>query len=297
MLRNSGAALALLALFVLGGYSAWLSASEHPSQAPQIQSQQVFERGIGRTPDAVHNQNPSESGEDRLPTSKTKITGTKRGSKGEYDGEETTEFWSIFGHKFKITDSLLALFTFFLFCATTGLWWATRRLVIAADQTAKRQLRAYVTHEIKGWRGVNDGRPMATQIALLAYGQTPARAVKVLGIIEIMPFPLTSGYHLPELWAEFPQSVDVFPGQANNPPVGWITAKRPFTAEELRDITSEYSTKRAYMLGRISYRDIFDEPRETVFRSFLDPKSVQRDDAGKILTFIWAVTEEGNDFR
>jgi hypothetical protein len=59
--------------------------------------------------------------------------------------ENGTEFWpSILGFRLKITDTLVALFTAALSIATFFLWRATRNLVKGADDTAQRQLRAYV---------------------------------------------------------------------------------------------------------------------------------------------------------
>jgi len=54
--------------------------------------------------------------------------------------DQASEFWTIFGHRLKITDTLLVLFTF-------TLWWATLGLVSGADETAERDLRAYVLLE------------------------------------------------------------------------------------------------------------------------------------------------------
>ena len=53
---------------------------------------------------------------------------------------EASEYWTIFGHHLKITDTLLVLFTF-------TLWWATRDLVKGAEATAERELRAYISVE------------------------------------------------------------------------------------------------------------------------------------------------------
>ena len=59
--------------------------------------------------------------------------------------EEGTEFWPAFlGYRLKVTDTLVAAFTALLFFATIALWLATRRLVTGAEQTAERQLRAFV---------------------------------------------------------------------------------------------------------------------------------------------------------
>jgi hypothetical protein len=66
--------------------------------------------------------------------------------------EEGTEFWPpLFGYRLKITDTLLVTVTFLLFAATLALWLATRRLVKSGENTAKRQLRAYIVATIKGW--------------------------------------------------------------------------------------------------------------------------------------------------
>lgn len=52
--------------------------------------------------------------------------------------DEGTEFLpSFYGYRVKITDFLLALFTFLL-------WWSTQRLVKGAERTARVQLRAYI---------------------------------------------------------------------------------------------------------------------------------------------------------
>jgi hypothetical protein len=62
-----------------------------------------------------------------------------------------TEFWPpLFGYRLKVTDTLLVTVTFLLFAATFALWWSTRRLVKSGENTAKRQLRAYIVATIKG---------------------------------------------------------------------------------------------------------------------------------------------------
>jgi hypothetical protein len=59
--------------------------------------------------------------------------------------EEGTENWLVLGLRLKITDVLMVAFTFGLFVATAALWWATKALVSEGRNTAKAQLRAYVT--------------------------------------------------------------------------------------------------------------------------------------------------------
>lgn len=65
--------------------------------------------------------------------------------------------------------------TIALFLATCALWWSTRRLVKGAEDTAKRQLRAYIhvpsteltihPEEIGGW---------TANVTIKNFGQTPA---------------------------------------------------------------------------------------------------------------------------
>jgi hypothetical protein len=256
-----------------------IAQSQQPSPSPgrgEGAPQQQEPTGVQQQP-AVAAQNANE-----------KITSADEKSK-----QQAAYDWWLWYSGLGIGDKIAIIATFVGFLQFIALFATVR----AMKSSARRQLRAYVTHEIKAWRGINDGRPLAVQVALITYGQTPARAVKILGIIDIIPFPLPAGYRLPALWTEIPQSVNVFPGETRNPAVGWITAKRSFTAAEITEITSEKSKRRAYMLGRISYRDVFNKRRVTTFRAFLDPKSVQRDAAGEIATFIWAATERGNDFR
>ena len=59
--------------------------------------------------------------------------------------------------------SLLAIFTGILGASTVALWLATRRLVREAEDTARRQLRAYVGIENIGIKNVEaGGKPLIT---------------------------------------------------------------------------------------------------------------------------------------
>src|ERR1700731_188636 len=73
-----------------------------------------------------------------------------RNRDGNDGAQEATEYWSIFGHRVKITDTLLVIFTF-------TLWLATRDLVATSKDTAQRQLRAYVSGGGMRTRGEREG--------------------------------------------------------------------------------------------------------------------------------------------
>jgi hypothetical protein len=86
---------------------------------------------------------------------------------------EGTEFWpAIFGYRLKVTDTLLALFTFCLFVATLYLWSATKQLVVGAERTAERQLRAYVYVRKTNFKAADDGT-LKISYRIENFGHTP----------------------------------------------------------------------------------------------------------------------------
>ena len=127
-----------------------------------------------------------------------------------------------------------------------------------AKDTAIRQLRAYVSTEITGWRGLDEKLPLAMGIALVNFGQTPARMVQVTGQIEILPFPLPINFR-PKYSSigDFNQTTTVFPNKGFAVPVGWIPAKNVFSPEDIHQIISDTSKVRAYIFGCVTYRDVF----------------------------------------
>jgi hypothetical protein len=146
MLKNWGATFAVLVLFALGGDAAFLSASQHSPQTPQIQPQEKAEGGvIGPSNRDDKTAGPPQTPLEIIAEPHAEPPEEKFHNTNEQGGEQGTEFWPpLWGYRVKVTDSLLVAFTFLLFVATWLLWRATRNLVRGADQTAERQLRAYV---------------------------------------------------------------------------------------------------------------------------------------------------------
>lgn len=77
----------------------------------------------------------------------------------------------------------LTFVTLLLFCATFALYWATRELVRGTEETAERQLRAYVG-TISNIGMSADG----TRLMLDNFGLTPATDVKVFSNWKFLPF-------------------------------------------------------------------------------------------------------------
>ena len=75
-------------------------------------------------------------------------------------------------------EAIIALFTVILGIATWLLWRSTKALVAGAEQTAERQLRAYVHVENAEIIHSNDEWRPNIRISVKNYGQTPAREVR-----------------------------------------------------------------------------------------------------------------------
>jgi hypothetical protein len=167
------------------------SASEQPEvprNAPGIDPRQHPENTIQPQQQGTLEQRGTAPAATAVPQSSTYPGERKGGADGKHSEEEGSEFWpALFGYRLKVTDTLIAAFTGLLFFATVALWSATRRLVSGAEQTAERQLRAYVFVEdglIKGFRGITAKPPLQMapggnwtfiiQVDIKHYGQTPA---------------------------------------------------------------------------------------------------------------------------
>jgi hypothetical protein len=78
--------------------------------------------------------------------SELRAANVKARTNSKKSDERGTEFWPPFyDYRLKVSDTLLVFVTFLLFAATIALWWATRRLVAGAENTAIQQLRAYIS--------------------------------------------------------------------------------------------------------------------------------------------------------
>lgn len=177
------------------------------------------------------------------------------------ENSQSTEFWPpIFGYQLKITDTLVALFTFGLFVATALLWRATKKLVDGAQETAERQLRAYVSvkeivmeqlrHRPQyGLQGeVQQGAIHSYRIFVMLEntGQTPTRHARVNINWQIRPDKLPSTFDYPngetELAVIGARSVFGSPGFfVSIADVGTVAAKE----------------RKLFLWGWVEYDDVF----------------------------------------
>lgn len=135
-----------------------------------------------------------------------------------------TEFWPpIGGYRLKITDTLLAVFTFLLFLATGALFLATRALVKGAELSSKIELRAYVFVE-----GVNQIQARSSDaslvdnlrigIALKNGGKTPTKKLRVSINWDSFDEPLEDDFNFPDRIGIEPMSGPIGPGAVSHTP-------------------------------------------------------------------------------
>jgi hypothetical protein len=164
--------------------------SQQPQRNPEVQPAQQTERA----PQDERGRQQGAESSDQEPTRVPEARPLTREPKGRPEAryrDEGTEFWPVFfGYNLKITDTFIAAFTALLFCATWLLWRATKKLVQGAEDTSKRQLRAYVIAKAGDIQEIDNGFLLTA--TLKNTGQTPAMNVRVGGESFPAEYPLTT---------------------------------------------------------------------------------------------------------
>jgi hypothetical protein len=151
-----------------------------------------------------------------------------------------------------------------LFLATIALYSATRDLVKGADDTAQRQLRAYVAISNSVPLDMN---PIRVALTFDNFGQTPATDVKVFFYWEFVPF----GENLPSNFT-FPEKPGCVGAPGITPGIAAIFPRNPalifrkHCPDELTRLqASERNEVHAFLYGHAEYLDIFKKKRRTNF--------------------------------
>jgi hypothetical protein len=169
--------------------------------------------------------------------------------------EARDKFFTAFG------TIIIAGFTVGLAIATAFLFFATRDLVKGADETAERQLRAYIglhTSETTVYPFEKGGFAFIAHAELRNYGQTPAYDLTVRSNVKIdapenVPFD-----DLPGLERGVPSIAFRDVGFHVN--IGW-----PISEE---DKVALYERRKVFFFwGRVEYKDAFDKPHHFTFHS------------------------------
>jgi hypothetical protein len=156
-----------------------------------------------------------------------------------------------------VSTLVLAIFTIVLAIATIYLALANRALVRGADETAKRQLRAYVFTRSPSVTGLRSRDGIKATCKLENFGQTPAYGVTCASTLSVMKYP--------------PGTVIVVGGmgpvsQLDLGPRGVCTIRashRALSDDEIAEIRS--GKKALYLNGAIAYTDCFKRSQSTEF--------------------------------
>jgi hypothetical protein len=138
------------------------------------------------------------------------------------------------------------------------------------QDTAERQLRAYVGVSDSSIHGVETGAPEAI-VNFKNFGQTPAYDVRMWIHIWITEHPLTEV--LPEAPEDLPKATSVlYPGSHLS---FFMPKEPPVPAEHIHLLGTAEGT--IYVYGGITYRDAFDRRRTTKFRLMYGGQEPPRD--------------------
>jgi hypothetical protein len=220
----------LIALLALAWGIASSAEKPVPHPDPAKQSAQPDKRGTRESPLSIEVLRvPPRSEEER------REQADERREKADSD-------WWLVGYT-----GALAAATILLAIMTGMLWFATKRLVEGAENTAKRQLRAYVS-AIDGECIVKDSAVVAT-LKIKNSGQTPAYNLRVWDHAELSDEPP----QVPDGEPHAESALIVGPGNPSDLQLGTIN----ITADDHALMIAELS--RAFWVGTITYEDAFGD--------------------------------------
>jgi hypothetical protein len=147
--------------------------------------------------------------------------------------------------------------------ATIGIVVYTAKLVTGAEDTARRQLRAYVSSSPAGlhYDAVNGLR---ARFLIKNHGQTPAYEVMNIGRCAVLPHPLPKNFPFPDLPATGNSKSTIHANEADSF-AQFTPADRPISIDDLVIALSGGGSNRLYCYGIIRYVDAFRISRTTKF--------------------------------
>jgi len=220
-------------IFTLAVFVVALWPSHYPyNQAPKVDTQHQSENGVGGS-------SPAEYG----PAPQINPSGKQQ---REHSSDDTPEIFGI-----KPGEWLLSIVTLML-------WAATVRLVRGADQTAERQLRAYIDTRSATIVDFEPGEQPTVTMEFRNVGQTPAKNVRVKVRVQIRPED------------DPPENAEIETGGSRST-IGskgkfsaHVSMASPLTEDQMEAI--ELGDAALFVSGIVRYDDIFGNPRLTRFR-------------------------------
>jgi hypothetical protein len=226
------------------------------------------------------------------PTSETKQPLTRSNLVDEQNNEKKNESWL-----FKFLADPIAVFTGLMLLVNIGLWAATRRLVLGAEDTSRRQLRAYISVEPKDFRILSSENPLGIMVHLINHGNTPAHDVIDDVVISVQPNPLPAEFEFPYPAISVNRTPFVlYPGQ---PRQLERYGHEPLAVDDLAKL-NDGNKFRVYFFGLIRYVDVFNIYQSTKFCIFIEGRDFVNAryefiSNGKSGTMTWFFAENFND--
>jgi hypothetical protein len=165
-------------------------------------------------------------------------------------------------------EAVIALFTVILGVATWLLWRATKALVIGAEDTSKRQLRAYVVTqgnlcEVKNNR-------FFSHFTIKNTGQTPAHNLRIISNTCVLLHPVSKSFDFSIVDPGGPSASLLGAGQevASDSSLGPGDTLK----EEWDEALSDDGWLKIYTYGTITYYDVFNNRQWTNFCLYFEWK-------------------------
>jgi hypothetical protein len=147
---------------------------------------------------------------------------------------------------------------------------ATVRLVLNADKTAERQLRAYIDTKSAKVENFEIGEEPEISIHLRNVGQTPAKNVRNRMDTQIAPFYDPLGpFELKEVNPEEGSRSTI----GKDGDITIFATMEPLTKNFYDAV--RYGESALFVVGLIRYDDIFDNPHHYRFRMFYHGESIE----------------------
>ena len=244
-------------------------AQDGSPKAPQVPAkQQPDSRAKGEAKSTEQDKSPAP-----IPTLvqlvKPPITEQERADETHKATHEATEFWTIFGRRLKITDTLLAVFTLALVIATLFLWRATKKLWQSAERIERPFIvEAYKPDGLMPKRMAINVYPdaPASYIPMIEYqiincGKTPAVIISSFVDLQILgDLPPLPPYGVEKFFGEsIVGADDSIP--ANFVTVGDGLSQQHYSAQDWADMRN--GKKFFLFIGRIKYTSIYGTKHET----------------------------------
>ncbi len=146
-------------------------------------------------------------------------------------------------------------------CAAGWAAYEARRIAGITDDTAKRQLRAYVTFE-SGEVCFDQHSNVAIGLKFINNGQTPAYSIKTVSAVSIQHKNIPPEFDMAELSDNWQSMSIIGHGQTHIVNFGSIFSR--VTEEQM--VGMRRGTARCYIWGKLTYKDAFKKDRYFIFR-------------------------------